>query len=212
MTASGVFGDLIGRTVVLLSIATALVALSIAFELPTLGGRVATGDAHTGVHDAAMGGMVHEVASEAAFIAGMVPHHQEAVSIALEVLSLGERPEVRALAAEVVATQAEEIDQLRGWLATWYPDEPPAPYEPMMRALVGLTPPAVDVVFVFDMILHHEMAIAMAEGVLALDPAPRPEVAALARDVIRVQGEEIATLTGWIEAWWPDGAADHGDY
>jgi uncharacterized protein (DUF305 family) len=212
MTATGIFGDLIGRTVALLSIATALVALSVAFELPTLGGRVAIDDAHAGVHGASGGAMVHEVESEAAFLAGMVPHHQEAVSVALEVLSRGERPEVRALAAEVVATQAQEIDRLRAWLAAWYPDEPPAPYEPMMRALVGLPPQAVDIVFVFDMILHHEMAIAMAEGVLALDPAPRPEVAALARDVIRVQSEEIATLNGWVEAWWPGGAADHGDH
>ena len=50
------------------------------------------------------------------------------------------------------------------------------------------------------MIHHHAMAIGMAEAVLALDDV-RPEVAELARDVIRVQTEEIGTLRGWIAAW-----------
>ena len=46
-----------------------------------------------------------------------------------------------------------------------------------------------------------EFAVAMAEEVLALDPAPRPEVAALAREIVRVQTEEITVLRGWLEAW-----------
>jgi len=195
-----VLRDLIGRTIAMVAIATALVAVAIALDLPRTGG-----DAGHGAHGLA--GAAHApITSEAAFLAAMVPHHQEAVDVALEVVTSGERPEVRALAAEIVATQSQEIAQLRAWLDAWYPDEPPAPYEPMMRNLDGLTPPAVDVVFVLDMIHHHEMAVAMAQAALALRPPPRPEVADLAREIVRVQGDEIELLEGWIEAWWPAGA------
>jgi uncharacterized protein (DUF305 family) len=50
------------------------------------------------------------------------------------------------------------------------------------------------------MIHHHEMAVAMAADLLAHGEA-RPEVEALARDVVRVQREEIETLRGWLDAW-----------
>jgi uncharacterized protein (DUF305 family) len=198
-----VFRDLIGRTVLLLSVATGLVALSIAFDLPRTGASAgaAAGAGHgDGGHGA--GTALHaRITSEADFIAGMIPHHQEAVDVAREVVERGERAEVRALARDIVTTQADEIATLGGWLAAWYPGAPPAPYAPMMRSLTGLTPSEVDLVFVTDMIRHHEMAVAMAEEALALDPAPRPEVAALAREVARVQAEEITTLRGWLEDW-----------
>ncbi|MFO8150581.1 MAG: DUF305 domain-containing protein [Trueperaceae bacterium] len=197
------FRDLIGRTVLLLSLATALVAVSIAVDLPRAGtdGGAAAGAGHgDGGHG--VGAAPHApITSEADFIAGMIPHHQEAVDVAREVAERGERAEVRALARDIVITQEDEIAVLRGWLADGYPEAQPAPYAPMMRALTGLAPSEVDVVFVSDMIRHHEMAVAMAEEALALDPAPRPEVAALAREVARAQSEEIATLRGWLEDW-----------
>lgn len=196
---TGVFRDLIGRTVLLLSLATALVAVSIAVDLPRTGASAAVGHGDAG-HGA--GATPHApVTSEAGFMAGMIPHHQEAVDVAREVAERGERPEVRSLARDIVAAQADEIATLRTWLAAWYPEAPAAPTAPMMRALTGLAPSEVDLVFVGDMIRHHEVAVAMAEEALALDPAPRPEVADLAREIVRVQTEGIATLRGWLEDW-----------
>lgn len=193
------FRDLIGRTVLLLSLATALVAVSIAVDLPRTGASATVGHGAAG-HGA--GTAPHApITSEADFIAGMIPHHQEAVDVAREVAERGERAEVRALARDIVTTQEDEIATLRAWLSAWHPAVEPAPYAPMMRALTGLAPSEVDVVFVTDMVRHHEMAVAMAEEALALDPAPRPEVAALAREVARAQTEEIATLRGWLEDW-----------
>jgi len=198
-----VFRDLIGRTVLLLSLATALVAVSIALDLPRTGASAgaAAGAGHGADGHGASTVPHAPVTSEADFIAGMIPHHQEAVDVAREVAERGERPEVRALARDIVATQAVEIATLRGWLADWYAEAPPARYAPMMRALMGLAPSEVDLVFVTDMVRHHEMAVAMAQEALALDPPPRPEVAALAHEIVRVQGEEIATLRGWLEDW-----------
>jgi uncharacterized protein (DUF305 family) len=203
---NGRLRGLIGRTVGLLALAGALVALSVAIDLPRT--LASSGPEHGVGHDAAA---AHApVTAEAGFIAGMIPHHQEAVDVAREVAERGERPEVRALARAIVDGQAEEIAQLEAWLAAWYPATPAADDARMMRGLEGLAPSEIDEVFVVDMILHHEMAVAMANEVLALQPPPRPEVAALARDIIRAQTEEIGLLRGWIETWWPaEGAATH---
>jgi uncharacterized protein (DUF305 family) len=200
--------ELIPRTVLLLSIATAIVAVSIALELPQRGGGEEAHDAMAPHGSAPHVTTMPTITSEATFITAMVAHHQEAVDVAREVLERGERDEVRSLAAAIAVEQAAEIDRLRSWWAAWYPDQPPTAYEPMMRSLEGLTPAEVDLVFVADTIHHHEMAIVMAEDLLALGEA-RPEVEALARDVVRSQGEDIATLRGWLDAWSAPQPATH---
>lgn len=190
------FRSLIPRTLALLVLATAIVAASVALGLPE---RRGVGVDHGGVaadHDA----MARPAGDEAGFVLGMIPHHQEAVDVAQVVLERGERPEVRALAETIVATQAQEIERLETWRSAWFAEAAPVAYVPMMRSLEVLEADAVDRTFVEDMIHHHEMAIGMAQ--VALDGGElRPEVEALARDVVRVQAEEIAVLQGWLEAW-----------
>jgi uncharacterized protein (DUF305 family) len=182
--------DLFGRTVLAASLATALVAVSIAVELPTRG-QAAGANPHA----------AHvQVSSEADFVLGMIPHHQEAVDAAQIVLERSERREVRELAAAIVASQAAEIAQLRAWAAAWYPTASAPAYTPMMQSLAGLTPDEADRTFTSDMIHHHAMAIAMAEAALAL-PGLRDEVRVLAEAIIRAQTEEIATLRAWLAAW-----------
>lgn len=196
--APSIVQDLVGRSLLAAAVATALVATSIAIDLPGRGAAVVMDDMAAHI----------QVASESDFVIGMIPHHQEAVDAALVVLERGERTEVRALAAEIVAAQRDEIARLEAWRAAWYPTATAPAYVPMMQPLDGLDPDAVDRTFASDMIHHHAMAIGMAEAVLELDGV-RPEVEQLARDVIRVQTEEIATLRGWIAAWGVAPAA-HG--
>ena len=188
-----ILSDLFGRSLLAAAVATALVATSIALDLPGRGAAAVFDDMAAHV----------QVASESDFVIGMIPHHQEAVDVARVVLERGDRPEVRALAAEIVASQSDEIAALEAWRADWYPTATAPTYVPMMRPLDGLDADAVDRTFASDMIHHHAMAIGMAEAVLALDDV-RPEVRALAEDVISVQTEEIATLRGWIAAWGTD--------
>ncbi len=54
------------------------------------------------------------------FIQQMIPHHEMAVMMA-QMIKSSERPEMRTLAEDVVASQSREIDMMRDWLAAWYP-------------------------------------------------------------------------------------------
>jgi uncharacterized protein (DUF305 family) len=69
-----------------------------------------------------------------------------------------------------------------------------------------------DVTFAQEMIPHHQQAVEMAA--LAGDRAADPEVRELAADIAAAQEPEIATMTGWLEAWGEDVPAasmEHGD-
>jgi uncharacterized protein (DUF305 family) len=198
--------NVVTRSVVLLVAAALFVGLAVWSGLPELGGRAA-GQRDAPAASSGAGHAQHiTVAGEADFVAGMIPHHQEAVDSARAVLAVAERPEVRALAEDVISVQTEEIAQLEAWLAAWWPQQPAHDsYMPMMRPFDGLGADRAEVVFVEDMIAHHEMAIAMAEAYLALAAPRRPEVEALAHDVIRTQGDEIQRMHDWLDAWGVEG-------
>ena len=190
------FDDVVWRSLVLMAAASLVVALAF------LTGLAERAEGH-GTHDDAAGGHgAHAVTSEAAFLAAMIPHHQEAVDSAAELLAITEREEVRDLAEAIVTVQADEIAQMRAWLAAWYPDRPAeVPYDPMMRPFVGLRPAEADQVFVADMIHHHEAALAMAGSYVALRGPKRPELVSLAEDMLRTQRAEIALLQLMLQMW-----------
>jgi uncharacterized protein (DUF305 family) len=54
------------------------------------------------------------------FINAMIPHHEGAVVMANQVLSKSQRPEVRQLAQDIIASQQAEINQMKQWRQAWY--------------------------------------------------------------------------------------------
>ena len=70
----------------------------------------------------------------------------------------------------------------------------------MMSGLYGKTGDAFDQAFIDDMIVHHEGAVAMAEKVLEI--SKRPELRALAENIISAQTAEIAQMKVWRAAWF----------
>lgn len=54
------------------------------------------------------------------FINAMIPHHEAAVMMAQDALSKSKRPEIKKLAAEIIASQKAEIKQMQQWKQAWY--------------------------------------------------------------------------------------------
>ncbi len=75
-----------------------------------------------------MGGMDTDLAAfgnaqpfDRAFIDAMLPHHESAVMMAKEAQTKAEHQEIKDLAGRIIASQQQEINQMKGWRTQWYP-------------------------------------------------------------------------------------------
>jgi uncharacterized protein (DUF305 family) len=59
-------------------------------------------------------------AREKAYVEGMIHHHQGAIEMAKQVLTMNPRPEVKKMAEDIISVQQQEVDMLQGWLKTKY--------------------------------------------------------------------------------------------
>lgn len=203
-------------TAVVASLAT-VAAMSVADDDPrpdrdgvmmSSGGHGATG--HGGMHGGMSSGDMSghgmhgdmQVTDEVGYLSEMVLHHEEAVAAAEE-LQRSERPEMRQLGKDIVASQTAQIALMEGWLDDWYPDrgEPPT-YDPMMRDLADLSGDQLDRVFLEDMVGHHMAAVMMSQQLLMQELAEHDEVAELAETVRDEQHAEIFMMQGWLREWW----------
>lgn len=167
---------------------------------------------HAGTHQMPDGSMMHGaetsmghmmasmVTSERSFIEGMIPHHQEAVDTAREVIDRGATtPEVKKLVENIVAAQEKEIADMKAWNESWYgePYVDTGKYEPMMRELKDLSGESLDRAFLEDMIMHHMGAMMMAQSVQSY--VEHEEIEALARSIIDTQSTEIAEMRKMLQ-------------
>ena len=54
------------------------------------------------------------------FINAMIPHHEGALVMAHDALKKSKRPEMKKLSQEILASQKQEIEQMKEWRKTWY--------------------------------------------------------------------------------------------
>ncbi len=146
-----------------------------------------------------MSGMNHDmmdhgsmVTSEEGFVVNMIPHHQEAVDTARLVLARGDSAELKKLAQAIITAQEKEITMMQKWSKDWNYSTVKSSYQNMMGDGTKLSGKALDTWFLQGMIMHHIGAVQMAESLLKLDA--RKEVSDFAREVIRVQSEEISQM------------------
>lgn len=143
------------------------------------------------------GHMMHDmvVSSEQEFLEEMIPHHQEAVDTAKEVLARGAAtPEVKSLVEGIVTAQEKEIADMKQWYQDWYGKEyqETGEYQPMMRDLENYSGEELDRVFLQDMIMHHMGAIMMARSVQSY--IEHQEIADLTSGIVETQTKEIYTM------------------
>jgi len=154
------------------------------------------------------------VSFDQAFIDAMVPHHEQAIEMATDARAAGlsERPLVE-IADAIIATQQQEIDEMKGWREDWFGsstiDPDGADTLGMSMEEMGMsstrmdfsTEHDVDAAFASMMLDHHQGAIGMAG--LALEKAEHGEVTDLARAIIVAQQKEIGVLHTYA-------GSDHG--
>lgn len=137
----------------------------------------------------------------------MIPHHAQAVEVSDVVLAKGDvDAQVTALAEQIKAAQQAEIDQLTVCLEGWGA-QVPDPADPWggvegeghameglltdaeLQALRDAQGPLASVLFLEQMVRHHEGAITMARR--QLEAGQSREVAASSQEIIRTQQAEI---------------------
>jgi uncharacterized protein (DUF305 family) len=155
--------------------------------------------------DSGTGGTPTGAAFDQAFIDAMVPHHEGAIEMAKAAKEAGlSQPDLVTVADDILATQQDEIDQMKEWRADWFGsstiDPKGADALGLSESQMGMQHEAdallgsgdVDTDFAQMMITHHQGAIEMAR--LAGERAEHEELKDLAGAIIRAQEREIAVM------------------
>lgn len=162
-----------------------------------------------------------EAKIETHFLSGMIPHHRDAIAMAQMAAMKATRPELRAMAQNIISDQQMEVDQMSRWLKDWYGLEAPAgtmmPSDVMagmmpmmngrmpdmdaaMRDLDAKTGGDFDVAFMSAMSHHHAMAVAMAGPVLM--GGHHADLFTRAENIVISQGQEIKQMDEWLDTWY----------
>lgn len=157
---------------------------------------------------------------DAHFIEQMIPHHEDAITMAKLAQQKAQRAEVKQLADNIIASQGKEIEQMKTWYKEWYGRELPTGDEVMQHhgmdsakqnsLHMGMMGDATDMsrleqaadfdrAFVEEMIPHHQMAVMMAS--MLKNGTNRPEMKKLADDIITAQTNEIDQMRKWLKEW-----------
>jgi uncharacterized protein (DUF305 family) len=145
-------------------------------------------------------------AQDVMFAQMMIPHHQQAITMAKQAATKASSPEVKKLAAQIENAQQPEIDKMTGWLKAWGASMPSRGgmhmgegmmSEQDMRRLDTLSGKAFDKAFLQMMIQHHEGAVAMARTEQA--QGSNADAKALAGSIISSQSAEITTMRNLLK-------------
>lgn len=137
------------------------------------------------------------------FAAMMIPHHEQAIEMSDLALTASSNPEVLALATQIKAAQAPEIEEMKTWGQTSMMDHSGHGMtmggmlsDSEIATLKSATGVEFDRLFLAGMIAHHEGAIEMAQDILE---SKNPKVRDFASKIIEVQAAEIATMKALLE-------------
>jgi len=135
--------------------------------------------------------------SDQHFIVMMIPHHDGAIAMADLALTRARRPEIKALARSIKASQTQENAQMRTWYRKWFGGDVPSWTTGgamgmggmgmgmgMGTSLAALKNAAdFDRAFIEQMIPHHRMGVMMA--LMAQTHSQHPELRQLQQAMVR---------------------------
>lgn len=147
--------------------------------------------------------------SDERFIDMMVPHHLMAIEMAQVAQKQGEHAQIKQLAATIIATQGQEITELKALKQRLYGTaQTPTMMNPMQMDNTGMLMPnqlaqqhPFDRAFIDSMIPHHASAIEMAS--VALQRSSNPDIKRIAQGIVTAQSAEIGQLIQWRQTWYP---------
>ena len=151
-------------------------------------------------HDEAMTDHADMVSDDRSFIEHMVPHHTDAVTASQVVVERSTNPKVRALASKIIAAQNLEISSMKQWYQEWYGVRLPSTtsYTAMMSNYRDVSSSDVDVLYLREMITHHQSAVVTAEKALKMQG--KEEIQTLARNIVTTQQAEITEMQALLPA------------
>ena len=139
------------------------------------------------------------------FMAGMIPHHEAAVAMAESYLQNGaQNQQLIDLANSIIDTQNKEIEDMNTLIQEYCTadkkdkekaDAHMEEYREMFDShhnMHGSSADSVDAAFAQGMLMHHEMAVDMAEDIL--DYTDEEAVITLANNIIATQKQEIEDM------------------
>jgi len=151
------------------------------------------------------------------FIEQMIPHHDDAITMANIALTKAEHQEIKSLSQNIIKAQTEENNKMKQWYKDWFGTEVPDAFAGtghsmgsgmMHGGMMGNTgdisslenAKPFDKEFIEQMIPHHQMAVMMAQ--MLKNSTNRPEMKQLADDIIKAQSSEIEQMRSWYQEWY----------
>jgi uncharacterized protein (DUF305 family) len=163
-----------------------------------------------GDHDGMMGNMHGNSTSNSSYSSNdimfaqmMIPHHQQAIVMSDIALKNSTNPDVLALAKQIKAAQAPEIEQMKAWLkaaGTSLMGAHGMAMEGMLTdseisELKSAKGASFDKLFLQGMIGHHEGALTMISMIINSDNA---EARTLAKNIKTSQSAEIELMKKYL--------------
>ena len=147
----------------------------------------------------------------------MIPHHEDAITMANIALQKAEHQEIKGLAQNIIKGQTDENNKMKAWYKSWFGREVPDTFAGaghgmgsgmMQNGMMGNsgdisdleTAKPFDKEFIEQMIPHHQMAIMMAQ--MLQNSTNRLEMKQLADDIIKAQAKEIEQMRSWYSTWY----------
>lgn len=148
------------------------------------------------------------------FIEQMIPHHEGAIEMAKLAQERSKRPEILNLAGSIIKSQSQEITQMQTWYKSWSGVDVPVNTNVSLGMGRGIMHGGMmggktsditslknttdfDEAFLQEMIPHHQMAVMMAQMLLA--GTDRLEMKQLSQNIIAAQEKEIEQMRSWLE-------------